>query len=149
MAMIVYIVRIILIVSNKTMLYDWSNRTVLIAEDDEMNFRYLEVIFEKYTGINVIWAINGKMAVDYCQIYDYIDIVIMDIQLPVVDGLEATKQIKSFKPDLPIIAHTANTYNNEVEKSLAAGCDDYISKPVNFEDLLSRIESFLNPVATK
>lgn len=131
------------------MLYDWSNRTVLIAEDDEMNFRYLEVIFEKYTGINVIWAINGKMAVDYCQIYDYIDIVIMDIQLPVVDGLEATKQIKSFKPDLPIIAHTANTYNNEVEKSLAAGCDDYISKPVNFEDLLSRIESFLNPVATK
>lgn len=130
------------------MSYNWSNRTILIAEDDEMNYRYLELIFERFTHINVIWAINGRMAIDYCQIYQYIDIVIMDMQLPVVDGLEAVRQIKSIKPELPIIAHTASTYNDAIEQCLDAGCDDYISKPVSIEDLLNRIENLLNPVAT-
>lgn len=131
------------------MSYDWSNRTILITEDDEMNYRYLELIFARFTRIKVIWAINGRMAIDYCKIYKYIDIVIMDLQLPVVDGLEAVRQIKSFKPELPIIAHTANTYSDEIEQCLAAGCDDYVSKPVSIEDLLSRIANLLNPVATR
>ena len=130
------------------MSYNWSNRTILIAEDDEMNFRYLELVFSRFTNVNLIWAINGQMAIDYCHIYEYIDIVIMDLQLPVIDGMEAIKQIKEMKPNLPIIAHTANTYNDDIRQSMDAGCDDYVTKPVNIQVLLSRIENLLNSVTT-
>jgi len=130
------------------MSYNWSNRTILIAEDDEMNFRYLDLIFSKFTGVNVIWAMNGQMAIDYSHIHKHIDLVIMDVQLPLVNGLDAIKHIKSFRPSLPIIAHTANAYNDDIRRCFEAGCDDCITKPVSFQDLLSRIESILNPVAT-
>ena len=130
------------------MSFNWNNRTILIAEDDEMNFRYLELVFSRFTNANIIWAINGKTAIDYCRIYEHIDLVIMDLQLPVIDGLEAIRQIKGFRPALPIIAHTANTYNDEINRCFEAGCEDYITKPVSIQDLLNRIENLFNPVAT-
>ena len=131
------------------MLYNWHHRTILIAEDDEMNYRYLEMIFKRFTQINLIWAINGQMAIDFCEIYKHIDIVIMDLQLPVIDGLEATRKIKAMKPRLPVIAHTAYTSSEEIERCYEAGCDDCVTKPVIFQDLLSRIENLLNPVHSK
>jgi two-component system, cell cycle response regulator DivK len=73
----------------------------------------------------------------------------MDLQLPVIDGIEAIKQIKSFKPQLPIVVHTANAYGNESERCFEAGCDEYVTKPANFMQLLYKIEIFLTPVSTR
>jgi two-component system, cell cycle response regulator DivK len=127
---------------------DLSNHTILIAEDDEISFKFLDLVLTRKTGVNIIWAIDGQMAVDFCRSYEHIDLVLMDLQLPVLDGIEAIKQIKAFKPSLPIIVQTANAFNDEWEKCLQAGCDDYITKPVNLQDMFFRIENLLNLVTT-
>jgi two-component system, cell cycle response regulator DivK len=130
------------------MIKDWSNRTILIAEDDEISFKYLDMVLSKRTKMNVLWAINGQMAVDFCKNYQHIDIVIMDIQLPVINGIEAIRQIKSFRSDIPIIVNTANGYSEDYDKCFEAGCDDFITKPVNLHQLLYKIENLLLPVIT-
>jgi CheY-like chemotaxis protein len=127
------------------MSHDWSNRTILVAEDDEISYKYLSLILSRRTKVNVLWAINGQMAIDFCRQYNHIDLVLMDIQLPIVDGIEAIRQIKSFRPNLPIIVHTANAYGEECERSFEAGCDEYITKPANFQHLLYKIENLLIP----
>jgi len=127
---------------------DWSNKTILIAEDDEISFKFLNLILSRKTNVNIIWAINGQMAVDYCKTYEHIDLVLMDLQLPVLTGIEAIKQIKAFKPSLPIIVQTANAFNDEWEKCFKAGCNDYITKPVNLLNMICKIEDHLYPVTT-
>jgi CheY-like chemotaxis protein len=128
------------------MTQDWTNKTILIAEDDEISFKFLNLILTRKMNVNVIWAINGQLAIDYCRLYDHIDLVLMDLQLPVIDGIGAIKQIKSFKPELPIMVQTANAFNEDWERCFEAGCDDYINKPVNVQELLNRIENLLKPV---
>lgn len=111
--------------------YHWSNRVVLITEDEEVNFFYLKTLLKK-TEARILRAKNGKEAVDI--IADYkgdIDLVLMDINMPVMDGYEAMRIIKSKHPDLPIIAQTAYTMNNDRRKCLKAGFNDYIAKPIN------------------
>jgi len=131
------------------MLPDWSNKTILIAEDDEISYKYLNLILTRKTHVNVLWAINGQLAIDFCRQYKHIDLVLMDLQLPIVDGMEAIRQIKAFKPNLPIVVHTANAYGDECEKCYEAGCDEYITKPANFQHLLYKIESLLAPVSSR
>lgn len=127
---------------------DWSNKTILIAEDDEISYKYLNLILTRRTKVNILWAINGQQAIDFCRQYKHIDLVLMDLQLPVVDGFEAIRQIKAFRPTLPILVHTANAYGNESEKSFEAGCDEYVTKPANFQYLLFKIQNLLLPVST-
>jgi CheY-like chemotaxis protein len=131
------------------MLQDWSNRTFLIAEDDEISFKYMDLILSRRTNANILWAINGQMAVEFCQQYEHIDLVLMDIQLPVINGIEAIRQIKAFKPALPIIVQTANAFGEESVHCYEAGCDDFITKPVNLQQLLYKIENLLSPVAVR
>jgi hypothetical protein len=131
------------------MLPDWSNRTILIAEDDEVSFKYMNLILSRKTNANVVWAIDGQTAIDFCRQYDQIDIVLMDIQLPVIDGMEAIRQIKSFRPTLPIIVHTANAFSDEYERCFEVGCDDFITKPVNLQQLFNKIEHFLTPLQVR
>lgn len=119
-----------------------KKKTVLIVEDVESSFEYLEVVLEK-SGFNTIWSKNGKTAIEYCNKNPDIDIVLMDINMPVMNGYEATKEIKKIRPELPIIAQTAYAVAGDMEKSLEAGCDDYISKPIKKEVLLEKIEKFL------
>jgi len=128
---------------------DLTNKTILIAEDDEISFKFLDLVLSRKTNVSIIWAINGQMAVDFCRMYDHIDLVLMDIQLPVLDGVNAIKQIKEFKPNLPIIVQTANAFSDEWDRCFQAGCDDYITKPVNLQDLMFRIENLLSPVPTR
>lgn len=131
------------------MLTDWSNHTILIAEDDEISFKYLDLILSRKTQANILWAVNGQIAIDFCKQYNHIDLVLMDIQLPIIDGIEAIRQIKAFKPELPIIVHTANAYGEECERCYEAGCDEYLTKPANLQQLLDKIEHLLNPIPAR
>jgi len=131
------------------MLTDWSNKTILIAEDDEISYKYLNLILTRKTRVNVLWAINGQLAIDFCRQYKHIDLVLMDLQLPIVDGMEAIRQIQAFQPHLPIVVHTAHAHRDECEKCYEAGCDEYVTKPANFQDLLYKIEILLAPVSSR
>jgi two-component system cell cycle response regulator DivK len=111
--------------------YHWNNKVVLITEDEEVNFFYLKTLLKK-TEARIIRAKNGKEAVDVITKYKgQIDLVLMDLNMPVMDGYEAMRIIKSKHPEIPIIAQTAYTLNNDRHKCLQAGFNDYISKPIN------------------
>ena len=111
--------------------YRWNNKLVLITEDEEVNFFYLKTLLKK-TEARVIRAKNGKEAVDLISEHQgEIDLVLMDINMPVMDGYEAMRIIKALYPGIPIIAQTAYTLNNDRHKCLQAGFNDYIAKPIN------------------
>ncbi len=111
---------------------------ILIAEDDEANAALMNVVMQK-AGFSTLLAINGQEAVDFCRQYPEISLVIMDIKMPVMNGLEATAHIKSFRPNLPVIAITAHAQTGDRHRMLDAGCDDYMAKPVNLNDLKTLI----------
>lgn len=114
--------------------------TILIAEDDWVSFHYLNTLLG-YSEITVIHAENGLEALDVVKYTPDIDLILMDIRMPLMDGIEATKLIKQINPDIPIIAQTAYAFSEEKSKILAIGCIDYISKPIEidkFNKLLSK-----------
>ncbi len=121
--------------------YNWSGKTILIAEDEESNYRYFEIILSK-TRANILHAENGIEAVEKCK-NNKIDMVLMDIRMPLMDGLEATRKIREFKKKVPIIALTAYAMDNNKKMSIEAGCNAYMSKPVRKPDLLGIINKFL------
>ncbi|MBQ4822757.1 transporter substrate-binding domain-containing protein [Aquimarina sp. MMG016] len=106
---------------------------ILIAEDGEVNFLFLKMILIKMTNYDFVIhrAKNGKEAVEICQDNQDIDLILMDIKMPVMDGYDATAKIKKIRPTLPIIAQTAYSTEEDIQKALAAGCDDFVSKPVD------------------
>lgn len=111
--------------------YDWNNRVVLITEDEEVNFFYLKTLLQK-ADAKVIRAKNGKEAVDIISKHNGgIDLILMDLNMPVMDGYEAMRIIKAEHPSIPIIAQTAYTMNNDRHRCLEAGFNDYIAKPIN------------------
>jgi CheY-like chemotaxis protein len=111
---------------------------ILIVEDDLINFKYFNKALVGEELI-ILHAENGKKAVELVVDIPDIQMVLMDIRMPVMDGFEATKQIKILRPDLPVIAQTAYAFIDERQKILSAGCDDYISKPIVKDDLLKMI----------
>lgn len=121
---------------------DWSNKTVLIVDDIEVNFFFIDTILSE-TNVKTIYAENGKVAVDICQENKEIDAVLMDIKMPVMDGIEATKIIKSFDPNLPIIMLTAYSFNEEKQRSLKTGCNDFLTKPLKGEDVIAVLAKYL------
>ncbi|MCK9452515.1 MAG: PAS domain S-box protein [Bacteroidales bacterium] len=116
---------------------------ILIAEDEDTNFFVLDLFLRKTFSAETIRAFNGLEAVKACQENPNISLVLMDIKMPVMDGIEATKQIKVFRPDLPIIAITAYALSGDEQKLLAAGCDDYIAKPVRKETLINKVSQYI------
>ncbi len=113
---------------------DWSNKTILIVEDTPSNYHLIEK-FLKPSGIKMLWAKSGKEAIDlFKQDIDF-DLVLMDIQLPGINGYEATKLIKAYNKKVPVIAQTAYALSGERENSMNEGCDDYIAKPIKREML--------------
>lgn len=115
---------------------------ILIAEDDELNFFYFKTIL-KGIPIHIYRAENGQEAVDICNEHPEIDLVIMDIKMPVMNGLEATRQIKATRKDLPIIAVTAYAMQSDKSKILEAGCNDYFSKPIAKDKFIGLISKYL------
>lgn len=115
---------------------DFEGKKILIAEDEEYIFEFLNQVLIK-TGIEITWAKNGQDAVDACLDKKHFDAILMDINMPGMDGYEATKTIKKQFPNIPIIAQTAFAIKGDKENVIAAGCDDYLSKPIDI-DLLMR-----------
>ena len=122
--------------------FNWEGKTFLVAEDEEDNFRYIEVALA-LSNASLIWARDGKEAVDVFKRVNDIDLVLMDIKMPLMDGYTATKEIKNISNKVPVIAQTAYAMSEEKEKSREAGCDDYIAKPIGYEDLLTTINRYV------
>ncbi len=116
---------------------------ILIVEDDEYSFEFLKIVLEK-PGTSIFRATDGEEAIKFCEENPDTDLVLMDINLPTMNGFEATKRIKKFRPQLPIIAQTAYAISGDREKALAAGCEDYISKPIKKDELIEKINKLLN-----
>jgi len=114
---------------------------ILIAEDVESNFLYLKAVLSKLNA-TIFWAKNGIEAVEICE-NDSIDLVFMDLQMPEMNGYEATEILKKKFPNLPIVAQTAFAMSDDREKALDSGCDDYLAKPIKSKDLLSVVEKFI------
>jgi len=114
---------------------------ILIAEDVESNFLYLKAVLSKLNA-TIYWAKNGIEAVEICE-NNSIDLVFMDLQMPEMNGYEATEILKKKIPNLPIVAQTAFAMSDDREKALDAGCDDYLAKPIKSKDLLSVVEKFI------
>jgi len=121
---------------------NWENKIVLIAEDEQINFLFLKAVL-KPTKAQIIWTKTGRETINYC-ISHKIDIVLMDIKMPDLNGLEATIEIKKINPNIPVIAQTAYVMEEDEEASIKAGCDDYISKPIRPDNLLSIMSKFLD-----
>ena len=120
----------------------WKGKTILIAEDEIVNYMFLEVLFEE-TGAILKHAADGRQAIDAVKSNPDISIVLMDIKMPNINGLDATRQIKSIRPQLPIIAQTAYAMQDDEYKALQAGCNDYISKPIDANKLISMMKKYL------
>jgi len=105
---------------------------VLVAEDDYANYQLIAALLRR-TDINIIHVINGKDALDACKTNESINLVLMDLKMPVMDGFEATKAIKVIRPELPIVAVTAFVSESDRNEALANGCSDYITKPFTRE----------------
>ncbi|PLX20091.1 MAG: response regulator [Marinilabiliales bacterium] len=120
---------------------NWQNKTILIAEDEDSNFRYLEMVLNK-TKAKVVWAKDGLEAIELTK-QNLPDLILMDIKMPIMDGLEATRKIKKIYPEIPIIAQTAFAMENDERLSLDAGCNSYLSKPIKANKLLEALTTFL------
>lgn len=114
---------------------------ILIAEDDEISHMYFEEQLPE-KKIHILRAYNGKEAVDLCKQHPEINMVLMDIKMPVMNGLEAIKQIKKLKSSIPIIAQSAYVTEKDKKNAFEAGCDKYIEKPIKIIELFSLIEKY-------
>lgn len=115
-------------------------KRILIAEDNDSNYILMTYILKKYYQFDR--ARNGQEAVEKTNSEPY-DLILMDIKMPVMDGLEATKKIKESHPDLPIIALTANAFDNDRQIAFDAGCNEFLSKPISSEVCLKTIAKVL------
>lgn len=121
---------------------DLQGKNVLVVEDVDSNFDLLKIILESL-GMNVIRAIEGHRAIQICEETEQLDLVLMDIQLPGMNGYEATRLIKQIRPQLPVIAQTAFAMTNEKDACLEAGCDGYIAKPIKSQLLIPVLQQIL------
>jgi CheY-like chemotaxis protein len=125
-------------ISNKS--YDWSGKQVLVAEDEELNWMFIREMF-KPTGAEVKRAKNGLEVVKLAK-KSAPDVILMDIKMPEMDGIEATRRIRKFNAEVPIIAQTAFVMAEEKTESLQAGCNHFLTKPLDRTILMEIIDSY-------
>ncbi len=124
-------------------------QVILIVEDGNVNFLFLKTLLLKMQEYKFVIhrAENGEEAVNICEKNDHIDLILMDIRMPIMDGYTATKKIKKIRPGIPIVAQTAYSTEEDVQKALNAGCDDFVSKPVDqklLKPIINKYFSFLS-----
>jgi len=131
------------IASSEDSSYNWENKRILIAEDEDYNTRMLSLVLQK-TKVNILFAPNGKEAIEQCKDNEDINLVLMDIKMPVLNGLDATKEIRRFNEKIPIIAFSAFAMPADQQQAQQAGCTDFIAKPIKTEALLKKLNYYLN-----
>ena len=114
--------------------------TILIAEDTDSNYLLLSIILRK--KYRLVRAFNGEEAMELFK-SEKPDLILMDIKMPVMDGLTATREIRKIDTNIPIVALTANAFDSDRQKSQDAGCTDYMSKPIIASDLIALLEKYL------
>jgi CheY-like chemotaxis protein len=127
---------------------DWNGKTILIAEDIMQNFLLMEALLKR-TEVTLLHAANGQIAIDLVKNEPEIDLVLMDIQLPIKTGYEALREILEFRPDLPVMSYTAFALPHEREKSLTAGFVDFIPKPIKAEIIIPMLNKYLQDQSTE
>jgi CheY-like chemotaxis protein len=121
-----------------------SVNSILVVEDEMTNYEFLvELLEERNTSI--IHARNGQMAVEICRSGKEIDLILMDIKMPIINGYDAARLIKSFRPDIPIVAQTAYALDIDMKKIEENGFDDFICKPIKENEFFAKIDRFLKP----
>ncbi len=123
-------------------MFNWEEICILIVEDNYVSYKLLEISLGK-TGVGILHAENGREAIDFVINHPEIDLVLMDIQLPLLNGYDATVEIKKIRPGLPVIAQTANAMDDDRLKCLNAGCSDYITKPIVLGKLFDVINNYV------
>ena len=120
----------------------WAGKKILIAEDDHSNYYFL---FEalKDTGVEILWSKDGKETMDLFRQNSDLDLILMDINMPLKNGYDCTRIIKKERPKLPVIAQTAYAMSGEREIAREAGCDNYLSKPIKVVELLDTLAKHL------
>lgn len=121
--------------------YNWKGKTILMVEDDPVNMRFLTVLLTR-TEADLLYASDGREAVEMIE-GNEVDLVLMDMQLPVMNGYEATRRIREIRPALPVIAQTANVLAEDRDECLEAGCNDYIPKPIDKNVLYRKVNCLL------
>lgn len=121
--------------------YPNLNLKVLVAEDDQISFNFISIVLKNYSK-KIIRAKTGIEAVEKCRLYSDIDLILMDVKMPELNGYKATEQIRQFNKDVVIIAQTAFGLTGDKEKALNAGCNNYISKPIEIEKLLKLLHKY-------
>jgi two-component system sensor histidine kinase/response regulator len=119
-----------------------ERKTILIAEDDDINFLVVKKSLED-KKFDLLRAVNGEEAVEICRSNEAINLVLLDLKMPVMDGLEALKLIKQFRPGLPFVALTAFAFESDKRNALEQGCTDYLSKPFSKKDLLDVLKKHI------
>jgi signal transduction histidine kinase/CheY-like chemotaxis protein len=122
--------------------YNWKDKTLLIAEDDSSNFYYFKMLFSE-TKLKIIHAKNGNEAIQKTKDYSP-DLILMDLKMPEIDGLKAVRAIRKDNTQVPIIAQTAFSMENDEQESLDAGCNAYITKPIQKHQLFRLLDKFLS-----
>ncbi len=121
---------------------NWGDKVILVVEDVDTNKIFFDAALRK-TNAKILWAKDGQEAIDMYK-ENHIDLVLMDLQLPIMDGYTATREIKKIDSAVPIIAQTAHVMSGEREKCLEAGCDDYLAKPIRLQILMETLSKYLN-----
>jgi len=119
-----------------------KEKVILIAEDEEFNYLLVKYILEK-NGYKTLRAINGVEVINMYNSGVHFDLILMDVKMPVMSGLEATSEIRKTNKNIPIIALTAYALPGDKEICLQAGSSDYISKPIEKGDFLARVKKLL------
>jgi PAS domain S-box-containing protein len=123
---------------------NFTGKTILIAEDDALSFEFLRLVF-KNMNIRVLWAKNGNEVINHCENDPSINLVLMDLKMPQLNGFEATRRLKKIRPELPVIAQTAYATMADKEEALKSGCNEYLSKPLQILQLKNLINKYLSP----
>lgn len=118
-------------------------KQILIADNDEIIIKAIENMIKTHTGYKAISAKNGIEAVHLAMVNYRINLILMDIAMPVLNGYDATERIKKIRPNLPVIAITSFSDNEVKKRILAAGCNDIIAKPIDIDNFLLKINKYL------
>jgi len=125
--------------------YQFANKTILVVEDVDTSIKFFDAALRK-SQANLLWATNGEDAIDTInKNLDEIDLILLDLNLPGINGFDVLKHVRTLNRELPVIVQTAYLFSGERKTSLSLGANGFISKPIQLNDLLYNISQFLNP----